>query len=105
MAEHQAYAGIDIGGTNIKYGLTDHKGQVLFKEQRPTLADKGSEPLLHLIGNIGERLLLHAAEEELEVSGLGVGTPGTVDFKTGQITGMTPNIVGWKGTKTSCENG
>ena len=98
MADHQTFAGIDIGGTNIKYGLTDLKGQVLFKEQRPTMAEKGPEPLLHLIGNIGERLLLHASEEELDVRWLGVGTPGTVDFKDGRITGMTPNIVGWKGT-------
>jgi len=98
MADHQTFAGIDIGGTNIKYGLTDLKGQVLFKEQRPTMAEKGPEPLLHLIGNIGERLLLHAAEEDLEIRWLGVGTPGTVDFKSGRITGMTPNIVGWKGT-------
>ena len=98
MASQPAYAGIDIGGTNIKYGLLDRKGKILFKEQRPTLADKGPEPLLHLIGNIGERLLLHAAEEDYEVPGLGVGTPGSVDFKTGQVIGMSPNIVGWKGT-------
>lgn len=98
MASQPAYAGIDIGGTNIKYGLVDRKGKILFKEQRPTLADKGPEPLLHLIGNIGERLLLHAAEEDFEVSGLGVGTPGSVDFKTGRVVGMSPNIVGWKGT-------
>ncbi|MEW5795729.1 MAG: ROK family protein [Candidatus Zixiibacteriota bacterium] len=98
MSDQPAYAGIDIGGTNIKYGLVDCKGKVLFKEQRPTLAEKGPEPLLHLIGNIGERLLLHAAEESLEVAGLGVGTPGTVDFKTGRVVGMSPNIVGWKGT-------
>jgi glucokinase len=98
MSDERAYAGIDIGATNIKYGLVGSKGEVLFKEQRPTLADKGPEPLMHLVANIGERLLLHAAEEDYEVGWLGVGTPGTVDAKSGQIIGMSPNISGWKGT-------
>ena len=97
MASERTYAGIDIGGTNIKYGLVDLKGKVLFKEQRPTITDKGPEPLLHLVANIGESLLLHAAEDDCEVSWLGVGTPGSVDFKTGQVIGMSPNIPGWKG--------
>jgi glucokinase len=98
MSDKRAYAGIDIGATNIKYGLVDSDGKILLKEQRPTLADKGPEPLLHLVANIGERLLLSAAEEDYQVPWLGVGTPGTVDFATGQVIGMSPNIVGWKGT-------
>jgi glucokinase len=97
MSSERLYAGIDIGGTNIKYGLVDQNGKVLFKEQRPTIVDKGPEPLLHLVANIGEKLLLHAAEEDCEVPWLGVGTPGSVDFKTGQVIGMAPNIPGWKG--------
>jgi glucokinase len=98
MSDSRAYAGIDIGATNIKFGLVDQQGKVLFKEQRPTLADKGPEPLLHLVANIGERLMLAAAEEDYQVSWLGVGTPGTVDFKSGIVLGMAPNIVDWKGT-------
>jgi len=98
MSQARIYAGIDIGATNIKFGLVDREGNVLLKEQRPTLADKGRDPLLHLVANIGERLILNAAEEDYEVSWLGIGTPGTVDFKTGQVVGMSPNISGWKGT-------
>ncbi len=98
MSDKRAYAGIDIGGTNIKYGLVDTRGEVLFKEQRPTMASKGAEPLLHLVTNIAESLLYQAAEEEVEVHGLGVGTPGAVDNKTGTVIGLSPNIAGWRGT-------
>lgn len=98
MSEHKVYAGIDVGATNIKFGLVDDQGKVLYKEQRPTVADKGADALLHLIANIGERLLLHAAEEEHDIRWLGIGSPGTIDFKTGQVVGLSPNIPGWQGT-------
>ena len=62
MSEQLVYAGIDIGATNIKFGLADSNGNILFKEQRPTMAEKGADPLMHLITNIGERLLYHAAD-------------------------------------------
>jgi glucokinase len=98
MADTLAYAGIDIGATNIKYGLVDSHGKVLYKEQRPTMASKGAEPLMHLVTNIAEGLLYHAAEEELRIGWLGVGTPGAVDDKAGTVIGMAPNIAGWQGT-------
>ncbi|MBD3256806.1 ROK family protein [candidate division GN15 bacterium] len=98
MPDGPVYAGIDIGGTSIKFGLTDSKGKVLHKEQRPTLANKGAEPLLHLVTNIAESLLLHAAEEEYDVRWVGVGTPGAIDSKTGTVIGSAPNIPGWQGT-------
>ncbi len=97
MAEEIVYAGIDIGGTNIKYGLVDARGKVLFKEQRPTMVEKGAEPLMHLVTNIAERLLYHAAEEDLPVKWLGVGTPGAVDTRIGKVISLSPNIEGWQG--------
>ncbi|MEA1981027.1 MAG: ROK family protein [candidate division Zixibacteria bacterium] len=92
-----AYAGIDIGGTNIKFGLFNAKGQVLYREQKPTMADKGPQSLMHLITNIGERLMLYAAEENIDVRWLGVGTAGAIDFKKGKVIGPSPNIPGWEG--------
>lgn len=97
MALKQAFAGVDIGGTNIKYGLVDLKGKVLFREQRPTLVEKGAEPLMHLVTNIAERLLYYAAEEEYEIKSLGVGTPGAVDTRIGKVISLSPNIDGWQG--------
>ncbi len=93
----KAYAGIDVGGTNIKFGLFYPDGKIIYKEQRPTMAEKGATPLMHLITNIAERLIMHASEDDLEVPWLGVGTPGAIDFKTGQVLGQTPHIPGWEG--------
>ena len=99
MSDKPALAGIDIGGTSIKYGLVDTRGKVLYKDQKPTVVGRGAEPLLHLVSNIAEALLYHAAEEEFDVRCLGVGTPGAVETKTGKIVGPSPNIVGWEGTE------
>ncbi|MCB2201825.1 ROK family protein [bacterium] len=97
MAHQRAFAGIDIGATNIKYGLVDADGKVLFREQRPTVADKGADALMHLVTNIAERLLLFAAEDEFDIRWLGVGTPGAVDVRKGTVIGPSPNIAGWQG--------
>ena len=64
---NRAYAGIDIGGTSVKFGLFSPDGTIIYKEQKPTLAEKGAVPLMHLVSNIAEQLMYHAAEEELEV--------------------------------------
>jgi glucokinase len=101
LTEHNKsiYAGIDIGGTNIKFGLVDSNGEVVHRQQRPTMADKGPKVLMHLVTNIAEELLLHAAEEDHHVEWLGVGTPGAVDVRTGTVIGPCPNIEGWQGTE------
>ncbi len=97
MSQDQVYAGIDIGGTAIKYGLFDGSGKIIHKEQRPTMAEKGPMPLMHLITNIAERLLYFAAEEDLQVKYLGVGSPGAIDQRNGRVIGPSPNIPGWQG--------
>ncbi len=97
MSEKRVFAGIDIGGTNIKFGLFDEKGEIIYKDLRPTMAEKGPKPLMHLLTNIAERLLYVAADDDYEVRYVGVGTPGAVDVRTGTVIGPCPNIDGWQG--------
>ncbi len=97
MSDVNHYAGIDIGASNIKYGIISSKGEVLFREQKPALVEKGPMPLMHLVTNIAENLLLRAAEDELNVHWLGVGSPGAIDNVTGTVKGRCPNIPDWVG--------
>lgn len=99
MSDLHYYAGIDIGGTNIKFGLFDSNGTIIFKQHKPAMVEKGAKPLLHMITNIGENLLLRAAEEDITVNWLGVGSPGTIDNISGKVTGASPNIPEWPGTE------
>lgn len=99
MSSLNYYAGIDIGASSVKYGLSNSNGEILFRDQKPTMVEKGTKPLLHMITNIGENLLLRAAEEDLPIYWLGVGSPGIIDNITGTVKGISPNIPGWIGTE------
>jgi glucokinase len=97
MKNLEFYAGIDIGGSNIKYGLFDSTGRIIFRDQKPAMVEKGAMPLLHLTTNIAENLLLRASEEDIQVNWIGVGSPGTIDNLTGIVRGTCPNIPDWVG--------
>lgn len=95
----QAFAGIDLGGTNLKYGICDSNGSVIQMKTVPANAEAGPAELLERIGECGRDLLEIARTKSVEIEHVGLGTPGTVDLVTGEISGMAPNIRGWKGRR------
>lgn len=99
LDQSDIYAGIDIGGTNIKYGIFNGAGEILFKDKKPTPSQNGRTQMLHLLKNIGEILLYFAAEENLNIASLGVGSPGAVNHLIGKVIGPCPNIDDWTGTE------
>ncbi len=81
--------GIDIGGTNIAYGIVDRNGNVLFEESKPTL--NFTNPIDFIDYLFNQKII----QENLnEIVGIGIGAPngnhfkGTIDF--------APNLL-WKG--------
>ncbi|MEZ5359054.1 MAG: ROK family protein [Candidatus Zixiibacteriota bacterium] len=91
------YAGIDIGATNIKFGLVDAKGNIRFKSKTVTPDATTPDKLFKSIQFCGEQLLITADEEGGEVGSIGVGSPGTVNIATGVVEGTCPNLPGWVG--------
>ena len=49
------YVAIDIGGTNIKYGLVDQEGQLLESHEMPTEAHKGGPHILQKTKDIDRK--------------------------------------------------
>ncbi|MBD3217999.1 MAG: ROK family protein [candidate division Zixibacteria bacterium] len=97
----KAFAGIDLGGTNIKYGLADSEGKILTSKSKPAHADKGRSEILKRLEECARELLEYAFENKLNVPYVGIGSPGTVDADRGKILGVSPNIPGWGGTNIS----
>jgi glucokinase len=91
------FAGIDIGATNIKYGLVDREGNIRHRDQTATPKNALAEALFDKIVACGERLLVEADESGATVAYLGVGSPGSVNMTTGVIQGGCPNMPLWEG--------
>jgi len=87
------YIGIDIGGTNIRYGLVSAEGQVL-DWRRFTVKDHRPEPVLDdLAGQL--KNFLKANSKNTPPRGIGIGAPGKIDQDKGLVI-SSPNLPHWK---------
>jgi glucokinase len=91
--------GVDLGGTNIVVGLLPIEGgEVLGLRSLPTDPVRGAKFVVDRIVSmveaaIAEVLSAHGGTRE-EVAGVGIGSPGPLDRKTGTVIN-TPNL-GWR---------
>lgn len=70
--------GIDIGGTNVKFGVCDESYNVLKSYSIKTLKDKGDMAFLE---SICEKI--NKIKEEFPIERIGIGSPGTIDTVRG----------------------
>lgn len=94
----KCYGGIDLGGTFIKAGILAANGQRITRFKIPTDADSGVPAVKENLISAGRRISEEAGRRDLRLAGIGIGTPGTVKYPEGLITGSSPNIPGWVGT-------
>lgn len=89
----QIAIGIDIGGTNTKFGLVNHRGEILAKGSIKTEEYRQVEDFIDaLYTNI--KPLIDKAAEHTTLDGIGVGAPNA-NYYTGTIE-LAPNLP-WKG--------
>ena len=88
------YAGVDVGGTNIKVGVVDDNGAIVDDSKFPTpkkCSDGGFDRAVDLL----DQLLKKNGFDRDDVVAVGLGTPGPLDLKKGILT--TPvNMPGWR---------
>ncbi|MEI8373120.1 MAG: ROK family protein [Planctomycetota bacterium] len=90
------YAGIDLGGTNIKLGIVDDLGRPLSWMSIPTEMERGPEDAAERIGS-AVRGTIEAAGLSLDaVAGVSLGLPGILDIPGGRIIKVV-NLKGWDG--------
>ncbi|CAM4301895.1 ROK family glucokinase [Weissella hellenica] len=79
--------GIDLGGTTIKFAIMTATGDIQQKWSIKTnIMDEGSHIVPDIITSINYHLDLYQLDKE-RIIGVGMGTPGTVDEKTGTVQG------------------
>ncbi len=90
--------GIDLGGTQTKYGIVSSGGELLYKAAVETPAKSGARALLEHLKRVAQSATDKAAELGREPLALGVATAGWVETETGRVTYATDNLPGWTGT-------
>lgn len=94
QAQPPFFAGIDLGGTNIKVGVVDDLGRPLSWLTIPTEPKKGPEDAAGRMG----RVVIEAAEKAglkpADLARVGLGSPGTMDLPAGKLI-RPVNIRGW----------
>ncbi len=88
------FVGIDIGGTNIKYGVIDENGNILETSERPTEAYKGG---LSIMSKVKE--IVYSLKENYKIEGICVSTAGMVCPKEGKILYAGPTIPNYIGVE------
>jgi glucokinase len=83
--------GVDVGGTNIKFGVIDENGEILLQETTKTEPGRGSRAIvMSVIQGVGAILARTSLRHE-DVTSIGVGIPGTADSKNGVVV-YAPNL-------------
>lgn len=79
------YIGVDLGGTNIVVGLVDEDGKILKSISRPTVKERGVEPIFDDIFSMCNEIVNEFKLDKTSLKGIGIGIPGTIDDKNGVI--------------------
>jgi glucokinase len=79
------FIGVDLGGTSIRAGVVDTKGNVLALEKRKTHPELGVDGVFERLTDTIERALKAADLKPKNLAGIGVGVPGPVDPEKGIV--------------------
>ena len=111
MSGAPAYLAFDIGGTKIASGLVtlpaDGCAQgavpaVSHERAIPTEASRGGDSIRERLVALGAEQLRRAADDGIEVAGIGIAAAGVPDSATGEIVSATDILPGWKGQNLYC---
>ena len=88
--------GVDLGGTKILTAVVGPDHQILGRSKRPTPAREGGPAILETIVSCVDDSLAEAGLNREDIAGIGIGSPGPLDPKTGVITfSANLNVKDW----------
>jgi len=88
--------GLDLGGTSIKYALGTLNGKIIKQAHLKIDSRAAKAKIIDKMHQCIIKMLKYADQNDLNVSAIGIGTPGNVNVKTGYLMGSTPNFTHWR---------
>lgn len=79
------YVGVDLGGTNIKAGIVDESGKVLYKDLTPTNAGRPYQEVIADIAGLVNKVIAVSGIDKNLIKSIGIGNPGTCDVANGIV--------------------
>lgn len=89
------FAGVDVGGTNIKVGIVDDAGNTLERTSIPTHEEQGVEAAMLRSRDAVVGLLSQLSLSLDDIAAVGLGSPGSMDIPSGMIL-EPPNMPTWR---------
>lgn len=89
--------GIDLGGTKIQTAIVDADGEVVGQARHPTPTEGGPEDVAEAMAAALREAAEEAKVDTANLAGIGVGSPGDADEKTGTVSAAR-NLPGWEGS-------
>jgi glucokinase len=81
MAKLKLALGVDIGGTNTKYGCVDRSGKCLASASMPTDANQPADLFFKQL-HANSAILFRGIPEDCELIGIGIGAPNANFYKS-----------------------
>ncbi|NUM80889.1 ROK family protein [bacterium] len=98
-AEREYVIGLDLGGTNLKYGIISNFGEIVYKNFVPAETQKGGRRVIDVMKQAAYECLMFSKKENFSIKAIGAGCPGTIDSVNGRSLGPAPHIVEWEGVE------
>lgn len=87
------YIGVDLGGTNIAVGLVNSENKVVNQDSCPTGAERDYKAVIKDMAELCKKVIADGGCKVSDIEGIGIGTPGAVDSKTGTV--VYANNLNW----------
>jgi glucokinase len=88
--------GVDIGGTKIQIAAVDAEGNIVQKILVPTEAKRGPKQVMDKVLEGIEHISAVMPPSDI-AAGIGVGSAGQIDYRTGEVVFAGDTLPGWTG--------
>lgn len=79
------FAGVDLGGTNIKGGLVNSDNKILYTKSIKTMPERGFEAVAEGIASLVTDMAQEYGIKMQDIEYIGIGSPGAIDSKRGVV--------------------
>lgn len=83
--------GIDLGGTNMQFGLVGPDNKILARDGKKTKVDEGTPAIIARLVDGVKSVCAQAGVKPSKLSGVGIGAPGAIEPDTGIVL-EAPNL-------------